>query len=191
MQANVYEWVGRACAKYEFEAPVLEVGAGNINGSIRGLFPEPYTGMDIEAGPGVDDVQDVLTCHYQPETFSTIVCCETLEHVTKPWLAVERMAEWLKPGGYLLLSAPFSHFIHDYPGDYWRFTGQGFRVLFEEAGLTTVETAITAHAGHFMEPPTVSYNLADVLSTRTEVPQGTSIPALALTLSTTFGVARK
>lgn len=182
MQANVYDWVKRACAKYAFEAPVLEVGAGNINGSIRRLFHEPYTGMDIEAGPGVDEVKDVLTCHFAEE-FNTVVCCETLEHVTKPWKAVERMAQWLKPGGYMILSAPFCHFIHDYPGDYWRFTDQGFRLLFEDAGLTTVETEITAINGYFIEPPTVTYN--------TEVPSGTSIPTLALTLSTTFGVARK
>ena len=36
--------------------PVLEVGSQDVNGSVRGLCPEPYTGVDIVAGRGVDRV---------------------------------------------------------------------------------------------------------------------------------------
>lgn len=139
MKANVRAWVSKMVDELDIQSPVLEVGSYNENGTVRDLFPEPYLGIDMQAGNGVDEVKDVLTCHFAEE-FNAIVCFETLEHVTKPWTAVERMARWLKPDGYLIVSAPFQHFIHDYPGDYWRFTDQGLRVLFEEAGLRTVRT---------------------------------------------------
>ena len=141
MQENVRNWVASIVEELNPQAPVLEVGAYNINGSVRDLFPLPYVGFDMQAGAGVDEVGDILT-HDFAEEFNTVVCCETLEHVTKPWVAVERMARVLKPGGYMIITAPFQHSIHDHPGDYWRFTDQGMRVLFEEAGLTTVKTEL-------------------------------------------------
>jgi SAM-dependent methyltransferase len=101
------------------------------------LFPTPYTGIDIEDGASVDLVADVMT-HDFDEKFNTIVCTETLEHLPAPWEAVERMAGWLNPGGHLIVTTPFMHPLHDFPGDYFRFTGEGLRVLFDRAGLTTI-----------------------------------------------------
>ncbi len=136
-------WVRQVVEELQPQAPVLEVGSLNVNGSVRELFPTPYTGIDLVEGAGVDILGDVLT-HRFAEEFNTIVCTETLEHVTQPWVAVDRMALWVKPGGYVIVTAPFSHPVHNYPGDYWRFTDQGLRQLFDDAGLKTIRTHLDA-----------------------------------------------
>ncbi len=120
-------------------APVLEVGGYNVNGTVRDLLPEPYLAMDMREGPGVDLVGNVLTQDFGERTFATVVCVETLEHITEPWVAVERMAGWLAPGGLLLVSVPFIWEYHAHPDDYWRMTASGLRFLFERVGLDVIE----------------------------------------------------
>ncbi len=137
MTGQVRAWVERIVGEYRPCAPVLEVGAHNINGTVRDLFPVPYTGLDAEAGEGVDVVGDVLTHHFGEE-FATIVSVETLEHVTEPWTALARMGRWLRPGGHLIIAAPFMHGLCNHPRDYWRFTDQAIAYLFGYAGLKTL-----------------------------------------------------
>lgn len=136
----VLEWFGARAA--ECRAPVLELGSYYENGSVRDLFPQPYIGLDMRDGPGVDVVADVLTHEFQEGSFNTIVSTETLEHVTEPWTAIMRMARWLAPGGRMLISVPFSFPFHPYPQDYWRMTDTGLRYLMEKAGLTVLEAVI-------------------------------------------------
>jgi SAM-dependent methyltransferase len=120
-------------------APVLEVGSYDVNGNVRDLFPEPYLGMDMREGPGVDLVANVLDKHYEfTNRFMTIVCVETLEHVTEPWVAVENMARWLAPEGVILVTIPFMLEKHDHPSDYWRMTDSGLWHLFERVGLNII-----------------------------------------------------
>lgn len=118
-------------------APVLEIGSYNVNGTVRDLFPEPYTGLDMQDGPGVDVVANAeLASTFAPGAFQTIVSTETLEHAQRPWEVIENMAFWLVPGGKALISVPFLFPIHNYPADYWRISDQGLRFLFEDCGLT-------------------------------------------------------
>ena len=137
----VMQWFGQrapACG-----GSVLEVGSYNVNGSVRPLFKgQPYIGLDMRAGPGVDVVADVLTHEFEDGQFGTIVSTETLEHCAEPWTAIERMGRWLAPGGKMLISVPFRFDFHEFPSDYWRFTHEGLRLLFERAGLTTLEAEI-------------------------------------------------
>ncbi len=45
------------------------------------------------------------------------------------------MARVLKPGGLLILLAPFQFRLHEQPHDYFRYSSHGLRHLCEEAGL--------------------------------------------------------
>jgi SAM-dependent methyltransferase len=146
VRAEVYRWVAGVVESERPSAPVLEVGARNVNGSVRPLFPpRGYLGLDMAAGPGVDKVMDILAAGNEFDNrFSTVVCCETLEHIKEPWRAVEIMARALKVGGLFVGSWCFAFPLHDaeldkgQSGDYWRTTPSGFEYLLRSVGLVSV-----------------------------------------------------
>jgi hypothetical protein len=146
VRPEVMTWVGNVVLWEKPEAPVLDVGARDVNGSVRSLFPpEGYTGLDMVAGPGVDVVADILKVGDRYNSaFSTVVCCETLEHIKEPWTALDIMAMALRPGGLLIASWCFAFPLHDaeidkgQSGDYWRTTPSGFEYLLRRAGLTDI-----------------------------------------------------
>ena len=70
--------------------------------------------------------------------FDVTLCTETIEHLKHPSLVINEMVRVLKPGGHLILSAPFVHELHEAPFDFFRFTPLGLRSLVEEAGLTPI-----------------------------------------------------
>ena len=152
MIEEVRQWVGGKAQ--HCRASVLEIGSLNVNGSVRDLFPEPYTGLDMQKGKGVDIVADVLTYDgFTEGQFNTIISTETLEHVTEPWRAVERCAEWLAPGGLLIIAVPFEWPLHDFPSDYYRFTHHGLRFLAERVGLTVLTAELNHHAYMMAQKP--------------------------------------
>jgi SAM-dependent methyltransferase len=86
-------------------AAVVEIGSRNINGEIRHLFPDTdWYGIDIEAGPGVNEVADGAT--WQPvEPVDMVVCCEVFEHCEGWRQIVKNAALMLRPGGRLIVTA--------------------------------------------------------------------------------------
>jgi len=123
---------------------VLEVGSYNVNGTVRDYFSGAYLGVDMQAGPGVDQVALARALPFGDESFAVVVSTEMLEHDPTPWLSVAEMARGLQPDGYLILTARgydergvFP--LHDYPGDYWRYSTGGFTALLVESGLEPVD----------------------------------------------------
>lgn len=117
---------------------VLDVGAGTqkYRGLIEGRARR-YLTLDAFAAD-VDVRGDVHALPCRDQAFDTVVCHQLLEHLPRPWQAVREMARVLKPGGYLLVSAPWMFLYHASPHDYYRFSADGLRVLLEEAGLEVV-----------------------------------------------------
>lgn len=140
MHQSVANYVRWAVDQYgPFRGEVLEVGAYNVNGSVRDLFPGAhYRGVDTRSGPGVDMVID-------PEwryptwynSFDVVVSTETLEHDPRPWRTMRHISKWLVPGGLFIVTARgfnekgFTPY-HGHPGDYWRFTPEGMRALLQD-----------------------------------------------------------
>lgn len=105
---------------------VLEFGSRYVNGGVRDLFGEPYTGLDLEDGPGVDVVADAAT-YLHPTPVDVVVCCEVLEH-TPAWREIiANAAANLVDGGLFILTAAtdprHSHSAIDggqvHPGEYY------------------------------------------------------------------------
>lgn len=106
----------------------LDIGCGA--GLYRQAFPN-YFGVDVIAGPGVDRVADAHDLPFPDQSFEQIVTSEVIEHLHTPTKAVQEMARVLKPGGRLILTAPFVYPLHEGPHDYQRFTEYGFALLLQ------------------------------------------------------------
>ncbi len=129
---------------------VLEVGSRDINGSARHVLrhlASSYTGIDIVAGPGVDEVLDVahLSERYEVAPFDLVVSTEMLEHCVDWKNAIYQILKVLKQDGLLILTTRSPGFeLHDYPVDYWRFTKKDMHNIFNGAGtLLDIEDDLT------------------------------------------------
>ena len=70
-----------------------------------------------------------------PGPFDLVICEQVLEHVPNPLVAVETLRRLCAPGGHVYVSTPFLVRLHDWPGDYWRFTPDGMELLLRCQGL--------------------------------------------------------
>ena len=70
-----------------------------------------------------------------PALFDLVICEQVLEHVRNPLAATRTLRELCRPGGHVLVATPFLVALHDYPGDYWRFTPDGLALLLRSQGL--------------------------------------------------------
>ena len=70
--------------------------------------------------------------------FDLAIMQETFEHIRFPYQAAAALYQLLKPGGLVLWTAPFSTKFHLISGDYFRYTVDGARALFADAGFEIV-----------------------------------------------------
>jgi SAM-dependent methyltransferase len=105
-------------------ACILEVGAGDVNGALRGCAPlgSRYTGIDLAAGPGIDIVlNDPYSYPFDSASFDVVVSSSCLEHDPMFWLSFNEMCRVVRPGGFIYLNVPSNGAFHRYPTDNWRF----------------------------------------------------------------------
>lgn len=96
-------------------------------------------GVDMIDGPGVDIVLDLEK--RIPRTlgmFNHIECLSVLEHSRKPWLLAANLQRLLPVGGTIFITVPFVWRVHNYPSDYWRFTADGLKALFDRIAWSDV-----------------------------------------------------
>lgn len=63
----------------------------------------------------IDLVSDITSIPEPDSSFDAILCSEVLEHVPDPTIALDEFARLLKPGGVLIITAPFSSNVHMAP----------------------------------------------------------------------------
>ncbi len=103
---------------------IVEVGAQDVNGSLRNVFEGlgDYVGVDFVRGPGVDVVlDDPYRLPFPDQSIDVLLCSSVLEHSQFFWLLFLEMLRILRPTGLLYLNAPSNGSFHRYPVDCWRF----------------------------------------------------------------------
>jgi SAM-dependent methyltransferase len=84
---------------------VLEIGALDINGSVRGLFyAKSYIGVDLGEGPGVDLIRPAQMVDLPSESFDCAISLECFEH-NPFWLETfVNMLRMTRRGGLVLVT---------------------------------------------------------------------------------------
>lgn len=105
-------------------ASVVDVGAMDINGSLRKVCPEhlSYVGVDLQAGVGVDVVlENAYQLPFDAESIDILVSSSCFEHSEMFWVVYLEIMRVLKPSGLFYLNAPSNGGYHRHPVDCWRF----------------------------------------------------------------------
>ena len=63
----------------------------------------------------IDIVSNIVSIPVSDESFDVILCSEVLEHIPDPVAAINEFSRILKPGGILLITAPFCSLTHFAP----------------------------------------------------------------------------
>lgn len=139
--------INKAIAKFapHIRGKVLDVGAGSFDRYSTLFTCDSYTRMDISAREGIDLVGTAEHIPAPDSSYDAIVCTQVLGDVKDPRVAVKEFFRVLKPSGVVLVSEALFNSLHDQPNDYWRFTPHTFKMLFTEAGFSSV--AIEALGG--------------------------------------------
>jgi len=88
----------------------------------------------------LDIVSDITAMPVENNSFDVVMCVEVLEHVSEPIRAIKEFSRVLKPGGTLILTAPFCSLTHFAP--YFFYTGYSkywYEKFLKENGLEIVE----------------------------------------------------
>lgn len=128
MTPFILRWLHGIKKRYTLRpASVLEIGAYIVNRTPRSVWgdaPE-YHGVDLQEGPGVDEVRNLAEAPLGRQ-YELVVCCETLEHDVDPIRTVAALRE--HAARWLVITVPANGFpIHRFPRDYWRILPDAFR----------------------------------------------------------------
>ena len=119
--------------KHYIKGRTIDMGAGSAKyrSIIKGHASE-YVAFDSTPGGKIDVVGDVLKMPFEDESFDTVISSQVLEHVKRPWVMVAEISRILKTDGVCLLTAPFMAPYHADPEDYFRYTQEGMKSLFQD-----------------------------------------------------------
>jgi SAM-dependent methyltransferase len=121
-----------------FSGKLLDIGCGNS--PFRHLLDptiSEYQGIDVQEASSFG-YRNPDTIHYDGEvipfadqSFDALLCTEVLEHVFDPTKLVREMHRVLRPGGFGLITIPWSARFHYKPFDYHRYTPSMLQTIFE------------------------------------------------------------
>ena len=80
-----------------------------------------FVTVDCRPGRGVDVVGDIHNADLlPPDSVDSVVAFNVLEHCEQPWVVVDNIRTWLRPGGHAFCMVPGAQRIHRMPLDCWR-----------------------------------------------------------------------
>jgi len=124
---------------------VLDIGAQDVNGSLRTVCPAAltYVGVDFVAGNGVDVVlDDPYKLPFADDSVDVVVSSSCFEHSELFWVLFLEIMRVLKSPGLFYLNAPSNGEFHRYPVDCWRFYPDSGRALVTWAKRNDIDACL-------------------------------------------------
>lgn len=162
-ESNRHAWLAQTLARVPAGGRILDAGAGtqqykrfcqhleyvsqdfaqyNGQGDARGL----QTGS-FEYGK-LDIVSDITAIPESDASFDAVMCTEVLEHVPDPPRALAELCRLLKPGGQMILTAPFCSLTHFSPYHFSTgFNRYFYETLLDQHGIDIQE--MTPNGNYF------------------------------------------
>lgn len=131
--------IRKALSKYDLTKDViLNCGSGNKS------FDKRVINVDLCNYPNVDVVADISRMPIKDNTVDMLINESILEHVTHPYDILNESYRVLKSGGRAAFVVPFMFPFHASPNDYNRWTDQGLKNIFSQAGFKDIKVKIIA-----------------------------------------------
>ncbi len=162
-EASREEWITAKLARLPAGWRLLDAGAGEqrhrplcghlqyVSQDIANYRPEQTADglqMDQWNYGRLDIVSDICEIPEPDASFDAALCSEVLEHLPSPKQALAELARLLRPGGTLLLTAPFCSLTHFAPHHYMTgFSRYFLTTVLDECGFDVL--AIEANGGFF------------------------------------------
>lgn len=152
--SNRVIWLAAKISEITPGLRILDAGAGELRfkplcehlnyvSQDFGQYEGVGDGQGLQAGTWnashVDLICDITAIPEPDAAFDVILCTEVLEYVPDPTNALDEFVRLLKPGGKLILTAPFASIVHFAPyhfctgfSRYWyehHLTKRGFEIL--------------------------------------------------------------
>jgi len=145
-EASRLVWLERALRRIPAGSRILDAGAGEQR--FKALCSQlEYVSQDFGKYDGtgnrkglqtgswdqtrLDLVCDIVAIPEPDSSFDAIMCVEVFEHIPEPILAIREFSRLLKPGGQLIITAPFCSLTHLAPYHFYT----GFNRYFYETHL--------------------------------------------------------
>jgi ubiquinone/menaquinone biosynthesis C-methylase UbiE len=123
------KWIEETLKKIPAGLTILDAGAGESQfkkfcGHLKYIAQDfgEYSGegnVGLQTGTWdntkLDIVSDILSIPLPDHSVDAIMCTEVLEHIPDPLGAIKEFSRLVKPGGYLLITAPFASITHFAP----------------------------------------------------------------------------
>jgi ubiquinone/menaquinone biosynthesis C-methylase UbiE len=137
--------IGERAAKHA-SGRLIDIGCGEKPyASLLAPSVTQHVGVDhagsIHSSSRVDIVASAYDIPVADAAFDSALMSEVLEHLEEPLAALRECARTLRPGGVLILTAPFIWHVHEAPRDFYRYSPYGLRHLLEQAGFEVEEVA--------------------------------------------------
>lgn len=155
-------WLKKTIEKIPKGESILDAGAGELQYK-KYCDDLKYTSQDFGQYNGAGDeglqmgkwdnskldiVSDITNIPVGNQSFDNIMCIEVFEHIPEPQFAIKEFSRILKPGGKLIITAPFCSLTHFAPYYYANGYSKYFYEKFlKENGFSILE--ISSNGNYF------------------------------------------
>lgn len=132
------QWIALSKASKFAYGNLLDVGCGKM--PYKSIFLpriNKYTGID-KYGKEADIKKDFLIATIPNNSYNTVLCTQVLEHTPEPQKFLTKINKVLKKKGVLILTVPFTGYLHEVPYDYFRYTKYGLKYMLQKANFKIV-----------------------------------------------------